>query len=98
MSKLQTIYHILAGYRYYVVILGGIALLGFVGENSYLAHLRHQNTIQLLNDEIQEQNDQYKADTEKYYQLSTDVEAVKRVAREQYFMKAEDEDVFIIQE
>lgn len=98
MSKIISILSRIHQYRYIIVLVIAIVFIGLVGENSYLAHLRHQNTINELREEIARYQKQYKEDTEKLYELNTDIEAIKRVAREKYFMKAADEDVFIIVE
>lgn len=98
MKFIGTILSIFSRYRYIIVIVSGVILLGFVGENSYMAHIRHQNTMNQLRDEIKEYEDQYKENTEKLELLETDIEAIKAVGRERYFMKAANEDVFIIQE
>lgn len=98
MSRFSSIFHIIIRFRYLLVIVGGIGLLGFAGENSFMAHEEHQSTLKALDDEIKTYEKQYKDDTEQLYLLNNDVEAVERVAREKYFMKAADEDVFIIKE
>lgn len=98
MSKIISILSRIHQYRYIIVLVIAFVFIGLVGENSYLAHLRHQNTINELREEIARYQKQYKEDTEKLYELNTDIEAIKRVAREKYFMKAADEDVFIIVE
>lgn len=98
MSKIISILSRIHQYRYIIVLVIAIVFIGLVGENSYLAHLRHQNTINELREEIARYQKQYKEDTEKLYELNTDIGAIKRVAREKYFMKAADEDVFIIVE
>lgn len=85
-------------FRYHIVILASIILVGFVGENSYMSHLSHQRTIKQLQDEIVDYENQYQENTEKLKLMETDVEAIKEVARELYFMKAANEDVFIIKE
>lgn len=88
----------LSRFRYLIVLFLGFVFLGFVGENSYMAHVSHQETMDELRKEIQEYERQYKENTEKLNLLETDVEAIKAVARERYFMKAANEDVFIIKE
>ena len=98
MKFIGTFFSILSRYRYIIVIVSGVLLLGFVGENSWMAHIRHQNTMNQLMDEIKDYEDQYRENTEKLNQLETDIEAIKAVGRERYFMKAANEDVFIIKE
>lgn len=98
MKLLIHLLSVFSRYRFVIVIVSGILLLGFVGENSYIAHVRHQNTMSQLREEIQAYEKEFRENTEKLKMLETDVEAIKAVARERYFMKSADEDVFIIQE
>lgn len=98
MKFIGTFFSIFSRYRYIIVIVSGVLLLGFVGENSWMAHIRHQSTMNQLRDEIKAYEEQYHENTEKLNLLETDIEAIKAVGRERYFMKAANEDVFIIQE
>ena len=56
--------------KYAVITVIGVVLVGFVGENSLLAHLRNKYYIGSLADEIE--------------------------ARERYFMKHDDEDIYVL--
>ena len=46
--------------------------------------------------EIQRYDRQYQHDTQQLKDLKTDSGAIARVARERYFMKADDEDIFVL--
>ena len=98
MSKINRILAFFSIYRYIIVVALAVIFLGFVGENSYLAHLQHQSTIKELKREIAKNREQYNNDTEQLNELYNGLEAIRRVARERYFMKAADEDIFIIEE
>ncbi|MCF0159370.1 MAG: septum formation initiator family protein [Bacteroidaceae bacterium] len=98
MKRFVRILSVLSRYRYIIVLVGGIAMLGLVGENSYMAHVRHQRTMQQLQEEIAAYEKEYRENTEKLKLLETDVDAVNKGGRERYFMKAANEDVFIIKE
>lgn len=97
MSKFKFIFTILSINRYIIVLILAFVFLGLVGENSWFSHLKHESTIKELKAEIAKYKQQYKHDTEQLEQLGT-IEAIRRVARERYFMKAENEDIFIIEE
>ncbi|MBQ0060474.1 MAG: septum formation initiator family protein [Bacteroidaceae bacterium] len=98
MNKFLRLLGVLSRYRYIIVIAIAVVFIGFVGENSYMAHLRHQATLKELNEEIAACKKQYDADTRKLHDLNENIEAIKQVAREKYFMKAKNEDVFIFQQ
>lgn len=98
MSKISRIFSILRMYRYIIVIGLAVLFIGFVGENSYLAHIHHQSTIKELKREIAKNKAQYDKDTEQLNKMDSSMEAMRKVARERYFMKAANEDIFIIEE
>ena len=98
MSKIKSFITFLSIYRYIIVLVLAVIFLGFVGENSYLSHLKHEATINEIKEDIAKYKAQYAKDTEQLNQMDNSLEAIRRVARERYFMKAANEDIFIIEE
>ena len=92
---LSRIYHIPA-LKYVVVALVGVILIGFVDENSVWNHLRNKQRISDLEDEIEMYTERYHQDQEKIRTLDGNPKAIEKIARERYFMKADDEDVFVL--
>ena len=84
--------------RYVVVAAAGVALVGFVGENSILAHMNNKERISDLQKEIDEYRGQYETNMSKLRRLETDPKAIVEIARERYFMKADDEDIFVLRD
>ena len=82
--------------KYAVITLTGIALVGFVGENSLLAHLRNKHYIGQLDEEIEKYNTRYQNDMRQIHELNHNPKAMERIARERYFMKHDDEDIFVL--
>ena len=82
--------------KYLVVLAIGVLLVGFVGDNSVIAHLKNKSYIGELKTEIAKNEAVTNANIEKISKLKTDIQEVERVAREQYFMKMDDEDVFVL--
>ena len=82
--------------KYLVITVIGIVLVGFVGENSLLAHLRNKYYISSLADEIEVYNTRYQNDMRQIRELNHNPKAMERIARERYFMKHEDEDIFVL--
>lgn len=82
--------------KYLVVIALGVLLVGFVGENSVVGHLRSKSRMNELKAEIAQHRALTKANLEQIYLMQTDMKAVERVARERHFMKMDDEDVFVL--
>jgi len=84
------------GGKYIVVIILGVLFVGFLDQNSIWAHFRYKQHIAELQAEIDAYNESYHRDSNIINQLQTNPKAIERVARERYFMKAPDEDIFIL--
>ena len=79
-----------------VVTIIAVLLIGFLDENSVWSHFKNQQRIEELQDEIKRQNDQYNHDQKQIRKLNSDPKAIEKIARERYFMKADDEDIFVL--
>ncbi len=82
--------------RYGVVLIFGVVFVGFLDDNSIYAHLRNMQRISELNDEIAFYESEYQRDQNRIHELQNDPKAMEKIARERYFMKAEDEDIFVL--
>ena len=82
--------------KYSVVCVLGVLIVGFFDENSVLSHLKNQQRIGELEDEIEMYNAAYQRDQAQIRELNKDPKAMEKIARERYFMKADDEDIFIL--
>ena len=101
MIRLKTIIGAIARsqiLKYALVIVAGVALVGFVGENSILSHIQNKVTISELEAEIAKYRSFYETDRRKMDRLNSDPRAIEEIAREKYFMKREDEDIFVFNE
>ena len=92
---LSRIYHIPA-LKYVVVTVIGVVLIGFVDENSVWNHMVNKQRINELQEEIDEYTTQNKNDQAQIKKLDSDPKAIKKIARERYFMKADNEDIFVL--
>lgn len=82
--------------KYAVITVLGFVFVGIVGENSLLAHLRNKHYIGQLTEEINKYNARYKSDMRQIHELNHNPKAMERIARERYFMKHDDEDIFVL--
>ena len=82
--------------KYGLVTLFAVILIGFVDQNSIWHHFRNKQQIKELQEEINRQTNQYTRDNNRIKQLETDPKAIEKIARERYFMKADDEDIFVL--
>ena len=95
MSSIQTVWGFIRRHKYFVVITFFVVMVGFVDENSYWNRRSRLQEIAALRAEMQEYQTAYEKDTKALEELNNNPEAVVRVAREKYFMKYPDEDVFV---
>lgn len=94
-NLLLRIYHVKA-LKYILVTLFAVVLVGFVDENSVWKHLRNKQRINELQEEIDRYNEQHKRDNAQIDMLNNDPKAIQKIARERYFMKADNEDIFVL--
>ena len=95
MAAVVRIWH-LPFVKYGLVTVLGIVFVGFLGENSLMSHFRYKQHIGELSEEIQEYNERYQKDMRQIKELNRSPKAIERIARERYFMKADDEDIFVL--
>lgn len=78
-----------------VIIAVFLVIMIFYGDNSYLKSKEYSEKIDELNKEIQANKDSAMYYKQKSHELSTDRETLEKIAREQYGMKRDNEDVYI---
>ncbi len=82
--------------KYVVVFVIGTLVVVFLDENSVMGHINNLDRISELQKEIKFYNDQHEQNKRQIRALITDPKAVEQIARERYFMKADDEDIFVL--
>jgi cell division protein DivIC len=82
--------------RYVIIFSIFIVWMVFFDENSFLNHREFNNEIDKLNNEIEYYNSQIEQDKELIDKLKSE-EELEKFAREEYIMKKEDEDIYIIE-
>ena len=84
-------------YKKYVIVMAiGVLLIGFLGDNTVLAHRRYQARIKELRKEKARYEADYQRTQAQIYRFETDVREVQRIGRERHFMKMPDEDIFVL--
>ncbi len=97
MSKrLGIIWNYLAHYKYLIVIVVGVLVVGVVDDNSIRQHIKYRLQINQLKSEIEKYNAQYENDSKQLQEMRKGPKAFEKIARERYFMKADDEDIFVL--
>lgn len=92
----QNIWRLMCRFKYQIVIIIGVLLVGFVDEDSFMKRFELEYQISDLKDEIAKYNEQYDKSSAALKRLQRDPNEISRVARERYFMKKDDEDIFVL--
>lgn len=95
-SRLNAVWGFMAHYKYLIVIVAGILIVGVFDENSFRTRIQYELQISDLRDQIRKYDDQYRTDSRKLRELRRNPESIEKIAREEYFMKANDEDIFVL--
>jgi len=81
---------------YWLVAVGFLILTFTTGDSSLYKRYTYDEKIRSLEKEIKHYQQEIEVNSKKLNDLHTDKEGLERFAREEYFMKKADEDVFII--
>ena len=99
MKKVKTIllriWHIPA-LKYVVVTILAVVLIGFVDDNSVWHHIRNKQYIAELEDEIEKYEELNQNNQAQIRELDSNPKAIEKIARERYFMKTDEEDIFVL--
>ncbi len=82
--------------KYVVILVSFVIWMLFFDENSYITHRKFNKEITELKNNINFYQTKIKEDKKKIKQLQDSLE-LERFAREQYLMKKENEDIYIIE-
>ena len=99
MKKVKTIFLRICrikALKYVLVSVIAIVLIGFVDENSVWNHVKNKQTISDLQKEVQKYTELNQRNQAQIHQLDSDPKAIEKIARERYFMKADNEDIFVL--
>ena len=95
MNK-TALYSILSRYKYLITFIIGIFIVRFADSNSLYHRVLLQYEIQDLKSEIEQYTKIYEDDKSQLRDLERDPRNIERIARERYFMKTDDEDIFVL--
>lgn len=96
MSNLNPIGRFFIHNRYWIVAILGVLIVGVLDENSFMKRVKLEMQINDLKMQIADFNTQYEEAEMKLKQLRMNPKAITKIARENYFMKADDEDIFVL--
>jgi|SRR5690554_3290654 len=79
-----------------IILLALMVVLFFFSDSSILKKLKQDSQIKDLNSQIELYRKQTEEDREKLNELQSNKDDLEKFARENYFMKKENEEIFII--
>lgn len=84
--------------KYVVALAVFVFFTGWVGEHCVKQRLVRRREIAALRQQIRAHRARFEADRQALTLLKSDIDEVRRVAREKYYMRRPTEDVFIIED
>lgn len=95
-SRLSVVWSFISHYKYLVVIVLGVIIVGFIDENSFMRRIQLELQISDLKSNIEKYNKQYQDDSRQLREIRRNPKTIEKIARERYFMKADDEDIYVL--
>ena len=84
--------------KYWLVTILFLTVIFLLGDSNLYNRFKYDEKILFLESEINRYKKEIEINKKKIQELQTDKEGLERFAREEYLMKKEDEDIFIIDE
>ena len=97
MEKLLNVWHFIRRHKYLITLGTFLLIIGVLDENSLIQRASHRAEIHNLNSEISRYRKQFEEDSKLLKEISSNEEALEKVAREKYFMKKENEDIYVFE-
>jgi len=82
--------------KYAVVCIIGVLIIGFLDDNSMWNHMKNLQKIEELTEETAKYQERYERDQAQIRDLKKNPKAIEKIARERYFMKEDNEDIFVL--
>lgn len=96
MKRLAPIINLIGHNKYVITIVVGVLVVGFLDENSFVRRVQLELQVSDMEAEIEKYRSIYESDSRQLRELRTNPRAFEKIARERYFMKADDEDIYVL--
>ena len=96
MGKINNIWNYVSRHKYLITVIVGVLLVGVIDENSFRKYAILKMHQDELEQELQECEEQFERDSVRLRALNASQKGVERIARERYFMKRPNEDIFVL--
>ncbi len=97
-SKFKIVNLLFAKYKYVITTVIALLIIGFVGSNSMYQRYQHKLKIDELTNEIEHYKKMHKRDSLQILKLERNPKYIEKIARERYFMKQDNEDIFVFED
>ncbi|MFA6812352.1 MAG: septum formation initiator family protein [Bacteroidaceae bacterium] len=95
MRKLLTIWNFICYHKYMITVAVFIVFVGFLDNNSIMRRVKYVRQINYMENEIDKYKIDYNKSTETLNEIESNPDAIEKIAREKYFMKKPNEDVYV---
>ncbi len=96
MKPVKFFFRVLSRFKYYIVITVGVLLVVFLDKNSIMQSFAYKAEITDLKEEIRKYTEQFRSDSATVVKLKRDPKAIRDIARKQYYMKEDNEEIFVL--
>jgi len=84
--------------KYLIAIVAFVVWIMFFDDNNIRQHQKNIQELALLEEQVDFYKNKIEADKRKLYELQTNDANLEKFAREQFFMKKADEEIYVIVE
>ena len=84
--------------KYLIALVAFVVWIVFFDDNNLRQHQKNLQELAQLEEQVAFFKQKIEADKRKLYELQTNDENLEKFAREQFFMKKADEDIYVIVE
>lgn len=98
LNKLKSIWRWIRSHKLAFLLLLFAFHMFFIDSNNIIKKMKYQSEINELKSEIDRYKREYEESTKQLNELQSDPKKVSRIAREKYFMKQPNEDIYIFEE
>ena len=98
MEEKRSRFHIILHHKYLITFIIFALIACFLDELSLYQKYKYRKEISRLKAGIAEYREQYAEDSLRLRKLERDPHEIKNIAREKYYMRSDNEDVYIIEE
>lgn len=97
IEKLKQAWQFARQHKYLITVGTFLLIIGVLDENSLIQRFSHKAEIHELKSEIERYKKQYDRDSRLLKEITSNPEALEKVAREKYFMKKDNEDIYVFE-